>query len=1709
MKKLLFIALLGFASWFNTNAQTFGNEWIDYSGNRVYLKFPVYKNALHRIDYSTLSFAVQLVNESIENIDPRSIQIFAKGEEQYIYIEGEGDGIFNSGDYIEFYGEKNDGWFDEQLYANANEHTNPYYSLYNDTIYYFLTWDPSGAASTKRMTYVPFETPAITPAPYLIYEKTSVANAEYSIGKIISSDKPVTIYIGGKGWTSTTIGYNGSSTSGNHVLSYTLGHTLTNIYNQPNAPDVELNFGITSGNNGAGGLNAHHISLIYSGGGSNTTVQDYIKPYYYYSQESFSLPANSVANNSTFKLQVAKEGSLVSAYADYARVSYFKVRYPRLTQLSGDTTLKFYIPSSGIPYFFNATGFCPLPVTIAYDLNMHKRIEVSNNTSNGGIKFNLDAGSERPIFVTTNSKIINISSQKISAAGNEGVFPNLNLGIDSAYLFITHPSLKSEVQSYNAYRSAEHNTAIIDITDLYEQYAYGINYHPVAIRNFINEAINEWPSDPQFLFLVGKSIAEDLFRKNSTYASQIKVPTMGFPSCDNMITAGLGGNLFYVSAVPTGRLAANTAADVKLYLDKVKAQEAQQLAISGAYTIDNKLWQKRILHFAGGNDSDENDKFRGYLDHYANFATDTLMGAQRILFSKTSSNVIEQLDVDSVRDLIREGVAIMTFFGHGSGNNFDVSVDNPSDWGNEYEGRYPFVIANSCYSGNIHRLPSTPSISEDYVLTPNEGAIGFMATPYLSEAFFLNAYTERFHQHMAQDMYGKSVAQFMHQAATEMFSDEQNSGVALEMTLHGDPALKVFPHAKSEISINDPKYGPAIRFEPANITTELDSFDVIITLTNLGKSVTKPFDISVTRTFESGAEAETQYKTLNILNFQEEVRFTFGVDQISSIGKNWFSAAVDMPISNVSELNDYANNEFVRHEITISSSDIFPIFPYDFAVLPNFDIILKANTGLPFLEEASYIFEIDTTDTYDSPWKKDTSFSQSGAVLSWNPRLSSYNFADSTVFFFRVTPANDLTKWRQHSFQVIQDKTGWGQDHFFQFEGDKFDFLSYSKTSREISFDSVARTLFVNCLANPPLNNNEFLSNNRYTLDGQSAPMGEVGVAINGDPSLLIAIIDSTNLKPWGTYGVSNGLLINEDHQFGNTNNYNPNNSRGARVEYWFSFKINSSTGLNNAVNMIQNEVPNGNYILVYTSIRGLFQDTNYWKEQHYAAFEALGADSIRYVPNYNPYIFVAKKGYPNTAIEVIGQNAVDPIQLNSKLQSNVQIGEITSSTVGPAISWEKVYFKTHSLEPNSYDKAYTKALVEGSEIEYYGFTEEYETDISTLIHGSGSMLNLRYQTQDSINLTPAQLSNWHVLYQPAPEAAVNPYLGAYLPSSKIEVGTPVQFAIAVENVSKFGFENLRVRYWLINGNQELVSEKWLTYDTFAPSQIIIDTVSFSTNNLSGDYTIWMEVNPEDSLWHTEQYHFNNTAFKGFSIAGDTKNPLLDVTFDGVHILNGDIVSPSPEILMVIKDENTILLMQDTTTFDVYLTYPTGIQKRISFISNGQENMLFEPASGQNNKAKLTWNPQNLADGKYTLQVMGRDAVGNTSGTSSYKIEFEVINKSTVTSVMNYPNPFSTSTRFVFTLTGAKEPDVFTIQILTVTGKVVREITKAELGNIRIGRNISDYAWDGTDEFGDRLANGVYLYRVIMKIDGENIERRTSGADQYFIKDFGKMYLFR
>jgi len=302
--------------------------------------------------------------------------------------------------------------------------------------------------------------------------------------------------------------------------------------------------------------------------------------------------------------------------------------------------------------------------------------------------------------------------------------------------------------------------------------------------------------------------------------------------------------------------------------------------------------------------------------------------------------------------------------------------------------------------------------------------------------------------------------------------------------------------------------------------------------------------------------------------------------------------------------------------------------------------------------------------------------------------------------------------------------------------------------------------------------------------------------------------------------------------------------------------------------------------------------------------------------------------------------------------------------------------------------------------------------------------------------------------------------------------------------------------------------------DSLRRGDTLVASVNVPSLGHSGNNILWMEVNPaiqgSNSFHQPEQYHFNNYLQIPFRVTEDITNPILDVTFDGIHIMNGDLISAKPNIVIKLNDENKFLPLNDTSHFALYIKKPgSNSLERIYFSGNKTYNIAWTAAQLPENTFTIEMNPEFTTDGKYELIIDAMDASRNSSGAIDYKIQFEVINESSITEVMNYPNPFSSKTRFVFTLTGSTIPDEFNIRIMTISGKVVREISMAEIGPVRIGRNITDFYWDGTDEFGDPLATGVYLYKVSVGINGENIEKRTSQADEFFKKGWGKMMLLR
>ncbi|MCK4413929.1 MAG: hypothetical protein KAY32_10310 [Candidatus Eisenbacteria sp.] len=90
--------------------------------------------------------------------------------------------------------------------------------------------------------------------------------------------------------------------------------------------------------------------------------------------------------------------------------------------------------------------------------------------------------------------------------------------------------------------------------------------------------------------------------------------------------------------------------------------------------------------------------------------------------------------------------------------------------------------------------------------------------------------------------------------------------------------------------------------------------------------------------------------------------------------------------------------------------------------------------------------------------------------------------------------------------------------------------------------------------------------------------------------------------------------------------------------------------------------------------------------------------------------------------------------------------------------------------------------------------------------------------------------------------------------------------------------------------------------------------------------------------------------------------------------------------------------------------------------------------------------------------------------------------------VYNFPNPMERETRFLFEL--EREADV-EVALYTVSGHKILDLEALGLTPAR-GREMG-IPWDGRDQDGDRVANGLYFYRVVARDfsgrRGERIER--------------------
>lgn len=1304
--------------------------------------------------------------------------------------------------------------------------------------------------------------------------------------------------------------------------------------------------------------------------------------------------------------------------------------------------------------------------------------------------------------------ILSGSIQSVSAV--ETVRFNNYADLSANYLIITHPHLRQgedPVGQYAAYRAntygERYSTAIIDVQELYEQFAYGQYHHPIAIRNGVHYLLRQGV-ELEYCFLVGKGREYPEVRnanqlEDALAQHQLLVPSFGYPASDNLLLSFPGES---IASVAHGRLAATQPEEVEIYLEKVRGLEGNR---GNNQSIDERAWVKRVVHLGGGTTDQEKNAIRASLEGMGQEIAGNGYGGDLRSFYKAGSGPLISSLSQSIFDAINPGCGIITFFGHSSPGTFDFNIDNPDNYNNP--DKYPLMLSLGCYSGNV--FIEGRSIAERFTFLEKKAAVAFGATRGYGFINVLSAFGRKLYENIGGEYYGQELGKAIRSALQEINSNDIRYSILTEQFLfHGDPAIRL-PVMEGPDLVFDPA---TVRTEPAVVSAVRDSFDLIFDVLNIGRNGDYSFELEIEQEYPDGRREVAWRRRVDQDSYRKGHTVELPINQ-QMVGQNVFYLRLDkadevVETPSAGELN----NEFLRGNgslglpVYVIDNTARAIHPPNFSVVADFPPKLMASTTDAAAEERSYVIEIDTTPYYNSPIRRRAILRQRGGVIEWVP--ASLSALDSAAYFWRISPdstAGSGYVWSEHTFTYVPGSTAkWWQAGYWQQQ-------LGAPEGVEVKRD---RWKFVDRVIDIRIRNQLF-------IDNDDRP----GLNYNNDNF-------AGSVVPWSY--LDEGIAVVVSHPFTASFWTNPPNPElfeagdygvptgGSRV---FAFPTATFPQRQNLLTFLKEIVPDDYLVFLFSIVKTSSSD--YYPEQWesdtlqlgagndlYSYLESMGATEVRSLKDRGsvPYILIYKKG-AGLIGERIAASKEEEVNITFGIPRRFASGSYFSPKIGPGQDWQQVYWTKEGGEDTAADMVKASLLgytSTGDTILLADTLSEGVTNLDTSYLDSIVYLQLEYEVSDDLERTPVKLHRWSVDYQPLPEVAFDPSSDFFFQSDTLQQGRLLKVRTAYRYLNDLNFPDSLSINFVISTPQNDRIEQTIQHDNANDSgEPRYLEFEYPTSELyPGLYQLLANLNGPAP--QPEHQFFNNYIRLPFVIERDNRNPIATVTFDGRRIIDGDIVKPKPEIVIQLKDENPYLLLNDTDQVSINLIWPNGKNERIYFT---REDIDYQPAvSAQRNEARVIFRPDLTMDSTYTLVVQSRDASGNFAGDQSYRISFNVHHSRRVAQLLNYPNPFSTSTRFLYEITGMP-PDEYIIRIMTPSGRVVRELREYDLGPLRVGRHLTDGSWDGTDEFGDRLANGVYLYKLILPEDEfgeyEHTNLSSSLDPNFFKRGFGKLVILR
>jgi len=1619
----------------------YGNEWI--RPFQQYVKIPVAKDGIYRLTYNDLQAA------GFAASDYTKIQLFHRGTEQAILINKvSGGSQLGAGDYIEFYGLKNTGVGDAELYKPASSQPHQYYNLYSDTASYFLTENTQGMAGKRMGQFSEVNVTNIPAETFHSDQKLKILASQYSTGReFISGYVQNTFFDVGEGWTGDLIVQNQS-------VDYLIDN-IASVSVSSGSPQLEIQL--------VGRADLAHSVEIWVGPGSPSRLLTTLN-FSGYNTSTYASPLNWTDISADGKLTMSVKGIGANGF-ERVSASFIKITFPqnfnmsgaseKLFQLSQNVNGKSYVQIQNAPTgvkLFDVTDSIA-PVLIGTTVSTTLNAVISNTSISRKLLATKD-------FITPLIK--KVSFRQITASAYN-------------YIIISHPLLmkpaggySNPVKAYAVYRASPeggaYDTLVMDIHQVYNQFNYG-EISPLAITKFMAYMVDK--GNPKYLFIIGRGL-EVKYGYHRNAASSFNgfhdlVPTAGMPSSDMAFTAGLSSTQFE-PAVPTGRISALTPQHVVDYLNKVKEME------SASY---DHLWRKEVLHLSGGLSIVEQGFFKNILNAIGQNVDDFYLGGKVSVIAKNTTDI----EFINISDKVNSGVNLITLFGHStsSTNDFNIGSPNAPELGYDNKGKYPILLLNGCNGGNF--FDPEKRYGEDWILTPEKGSLGFMANAsfgftdvlsYYTDTFYKVAYRDSTFIHEGVGDIQKEVVKRMIGGLNEFSDTIRYATQAQQMFLLGDPAVKVFGASKPDYEINNNSvFEESLNGEP--ITAFSDSFAIKIVVRNFGRAKENSVTVRITQTLNDNSTvtydsvfAPVLYSdTLTLKIFKNENGF----------GTNVFDIEIDADHT-IDELNE--SNNTARLELMIPSNTTKNIFPQGFAIINTSSVNLTVQSTNVLDEERD-----------DSPYMQQ--YTLNGKIAAQTVQL--LNGFDTLAYYwnskFKDAEANESEDSVVTSFTYINDDIeGWAQVHFPQFNSNEFIGLIADAGSREFKFKETITDVSIVTFGSNSLGYAQNAFGTTYNTG--------TSVKVGGTEYHPISLINSGTISPCRRNSIS--LLafnkLTTAPYISIPVIYWPVDYRacGRRPEIIANFVASEvDNNYSNDLLLYIENIPAGDSVLLFTLGDPQFSS---WSPEAIDKLTELGISSqqLSTIIVGEPAVIFAKKGTsPGSAIiqKSSGIPEIDQALLvEATITGRASSGTMTSSVIGPALHWQSLLTGIDITElPQTDEYSFDVFIIdlEGNESVWKTGITGIQEDLTTIDAEEYPYLKIVYHASDDINLTPPQLSKWLVTYTPAAEGVI--VFDGSTNQQTLQEGETWSETFGFKNISQKVFsDSLSVQYYFYNYGPE--SRTTFAYGKKIKAPLPGEQTDFnldaSTIGKAGMNNVKVVVNPKIL---PELYYDNNSIElkKYLNVFTDQYSPILDVTVDGRHLVNGDYVSSNPTIALSVWDENPLMLLTDTTSVELFLKSPCDacVTKRIYFT---RPDVTWFPATSTSDFL-MEFKPQNLEAGIYELTARAFDASGNINDTEDYVVSFVVASDNSIIIQKPYPNPSSSTFFFNVVIAGDVHPDVIRLQIMSSNGMMLGEFIKTDFNT---GSNI--IPWSGTDASGAPLSNGLYFYRVVLSRDGNEIK---------------------